>query len=156
MWRGLWLWVGLAVLLGASMGCSQRVPLETGTLDPRMRVVVTFADSTQIIGRIGLDERIDLRSQGHLYRGRIEDVTLDDIVLRDCLLLRSMSDQEAQWSRVIDVHHELGEAPQEFTFRRADITRVEQVKLDPLRTGSQALFWTLAGAVTAFLAAERS
>lgn len=156
MWRALGLWVGLAVVLGASTGCTKRVPLEMGTLDPRLRVVVTFADSTKIIGKIGLDERVDLYSRGDLYRGRIDDVTLDDIVLRDCRLLRSMGDREAQWSRVIDAHHELGGAPQEFTFRRADITRLERVKLDPLRTASQSLFWTLAGAVSTFLLAERS
>jgi hypothetical protein len=54
------------------------------------------------------------------------------------------------------VRHELGEAPREFTLRRADITRVEQVKLDPLRTASQSLFWTLTGAISSFLLAERS
>jgi hypothetical protein len=156
MWRALGLWVGLVVVLGASTGCTKRAPLETGTLDPRQRVVITFADSTQIVGKVGLDERVDLHYQGHVYRGRIEDVTLDDIALRDCRLLRSMGDQEAQWSRVIDAHHELEGAPQEFSFRRADITRIEQIKLDSFRTASQSLFWMLAGAVYTFLLAERS
>lgn len=156
MWRALGLWMGLAVVLVASTGCTKRVPIETGTLDPRLQVVVTFADGTQISGKIGMDERVDLYSQGRLYRGRIDDVTLDEIMLRDCRLLRSLDDQEAQWSRVIDVHHELGEAAQEFTFRRADIKSIERVKLDPLRTASQSLFWTLAGAVSTFLLAERS
>jgi hypothetical protein len=156
MWRGLGLWVGLAVVMGASGGCAKRVPMDAGTLDPRLRVIVTFADSTQIVGKLGTDERVDVYSRGQVFRGRIDDVTLEDIVLHDCRLLRSVGDRKAQWARVTDARHELGEAPREFTFRRADIIRVERIKLDPRRTASQSLFWTLTGAVSAFLLSERS
>jgi len=156
MWRWLGPWVGLAVVLGVAAGCTKRVPVETGTLDPRQKVVLTFADGSQITGQIGLDERIEVVTQGQVYRGRVQDVTLDDILLRDCRLLRSVADRHAQWARMIDARHDLGEPPQEFTFRRADITRIERVQLDPLRTASQSVFWTLAGALSAFLLAERS
>jgi hypothetical protein len=144
------------LILGVAAGCTKRVPVEVGSLDPRQRVVVTFTDGSQVRGRIGLDERVEVTSQGSVYGGRIQDVTLEEITLRDCRLLRAQADREAQWSRLVDARHELGAEPREFTFRRADITRIDQVKLDALRTASQSVFWTLAGALSAFLLAERS
>jgi hypothetical protein len=156
MWRWLGFLTGLAVVLGSGIGCTRQVPIETGTIDPRLQVVVTFSDGSRITGKLGTDERVDLMTRGEVYRGRIQDVTLDSLLLRDCRLLRSTTDRNAQWARVVDARLDLGEAPKEFAFRRADITRVERVKLDPKRTASQSVFWALTGTIAAFLLAERS
>jgi hypothetical protein len=156
MWRWAGFLCGLAAVLGGLAGCTKQVPIETGALDPRLQVVVLFTDGSRVTGKIGLDERVDVVTGGVIYRGRIQDVTLDSLLLRDCRLLRTTTDRNAQWARVVDARHDLGEAPKEFAFRRADITRVERVKLDPRRTASQSVFWALTGTIAAFLLAERS
>lgn len=145
----------LLLLLACASGCARRVPV-TGEFDARRQVVVTLKDGSEIKGKITTGARVELTNGGTIYRGRIADLTEDQIVIEDARFIRKVGDFTAEQARLYQARHDLGEEPRSFTFQRADITGVEALRLDVLRTSTQALFWTLTGAVSAFLLGEKS
>jgi hypothetical protein len=158
MARMLWLGLVLGLTLGLAAGCSKRVPREVseGRIDASQRVAVAFKDGSELVGKIGENERVGVTREGHVYRGTIFELTFDEIRVIDCRLVRRADDNAAEWERLTDARHDLGEPLQEFTFRIDQIERVERIQVDALRTTTQSIFWTLAGAISAFLMAERS
>ncbi|MCK4413640.1 MAG: hypothetical protein KAY32_08855 [Candidatus Eisenbacteria sp.] len=154
-WRVSLAVLAVLLVLGGS-ACTKRIPVEDGTFDAMDSFVITFSDGSSIQGKIGLNERVQVITDGDVYRGTIVDVTIDDIWVEDCRLIRSLGKHDAELSRLSHARHHIDEMPQEFTFNRADIERVEQVKLDGLRTASRSVFWTVTGVVSAFLLSEKS
>lgn len=155
-----WLWLCLAavLILGLASGCSKRVPVELvgGKFDPAQKVAVTFQDGTQLIGRVAQDAHVEVRHEGAVYRGTIFELTLDEIRVVDAWLVRRSDARVAEWERVVNARHDLGEPTQEFLLRIDQVKQVERIKVDPMRTTTQSFFWTLTGAITAFLLADRS
>jgi hypothetical protein len=156
-----WLWFSLTaiLILGPMSACTKRVPvqLEGGKFDPSQRVAVTFEDGSQVVGQIGQDEHVQVIREGVVYQGTIFELSLDEIQVVDLHLIRRASGSEAEWQRLIDARRVLSNVPpEELIFRMDQIARVERIKVDALRTTTQSIFWTLTGAVSAFLFADRS
>jgi small nuclear ribonucleoprotein (snRNP)-like protein len=158
MRRRLWLSLAAVVILGLAPGCSKRVPLELvgNKFDPSQNVVVTFQDGTQLTGKIAQDSHVQVVREGAVYRGTLFELTLDEIRVVDAWLVRRSDARDAEWERVVDTRHDLGEPTQEFLLRIDQVKQVERTKVDPMRTATQSLFWTLTGAISAFLLADRS
>ena len=156
MWRSLCLGLGVLAFLSVTSGCAKRVPIETADLSARLAVVVTFHDGSQIKGKIGTDERVEITTDGAVYRSTIWDLTDSEIVLRDSRFIREAGEYSAERARMAHARYDLGAEPLSFTFRKDEIERVEEIRVDALRTASQAFFWTIAGTVTAFLLGEKS
>lgn len=158
MARCLWLCLAAALLASLTVGCAKRVPLELqeGRFDPTQRVAVTFRDGSELVGKVAENASVKIVHQGSVYRGKILELTFDEIRVTDCRLVRNLGDSEAEMSRLTQAAHEVGEPVQELVLRIDQVERVEHVTIDALRTTSQSIFWTLTGAVTAFLMADRS
>lgn len=156
--RGLY---GIAVVLlilglGVNPGCTKRIPVETGQFDARQGVVLTFTDGSQIMGKIGIDETVEFATDGAIYRGTVWEVTEEEILLRDARFLRRIADHSAERARLTHARYDLGVEMGQFTFVISEISQVEEVHTDALRTASQAAFWVVTGAVSAFLLGEKS
>jgi hypothetical protein len=156
-----WLWFSLMAILvlGLTSACSKRVPvqLEGGKFDPAQRVAVTFEDGSQVVGKIGQDQHVQVIREGAVYRGAIFELSLDEIQVVDLQLIRRASGTDAEWQRMTNARRTLSDVPpEELIFRMDKIARVERIKVDALRTATQSVFWTLTGAVSAFLFADRS
>ena len=155
-----WLWLGLtaALILGLAPGCSKRVPMELvgGKFDPSQNVVVTFQDGTQLMGKIAQDAHVQVVREGAIYRGTVFELTLDEIRVVDAWLVRRSDARDAEWERVIHTRHDLGEPTEEFLLRIDQVKQVERTTVDPMRTATKSFFWTLTGAISAFLLADRS
>ena len=143
------------VLVLAAGGCTKRV-LVDGTYDQMHTYVLTFEDGTTIKGKIGLNEGVEVVTGGNVYHAEIRNLSLDTISIDEARLIRSLGDYQAASERMITVRRDLEDSPQEFTFDLDKITRIERVKIDPLRTATRSAFWTLTGVVSAFLASEKS
>lgn len=158
MRRWLWLCLTAALTLGLAPGCSKRVPVELvgGKFDPAQNVVVSFQDGTQLIGRIAQDAHVQVVREGAVYRGTIFELTLDEIRVVDAWLVRRADARTAEWERVVSARHDLGDPTQEFLLRIDQVKQVERTQVDPMRTATQSFFWTLTGAISAFLLADRS
>ena len=142
--------------MGADLGCTKRIPVETGQFDPRQAVVITFNDGSRLSGRIGTDETVEFATDGAIYRGTVWEVTEEEIQLRDARFLRRISDHSAERARLMHARYDLGVEVGQFSFALSEISLVEEVHTDALRTASQAVFWTVTGAVSAFLLGEKS
>ncbi|MBM3316563.1 MAG: hypothetical protein FJY75_01795 [Candidatus Eisenbacteria bacterium] len=158
MARRLWLCCVAALVLASAPGCTKRVPaeLQEGRFDPTHRVAVTFRDGSMLSGKIGEGERVRIAHQGAVYRGTIDTLSFEEILVTDCRLVRSAEPRAAEWERLTRARHDLGEPRIEIALRMDEIERIERVKVDALRTATQSAFWTLTGAVSAFLLADRS
>jgi hypothetical protein len=154
--RRVWLALLAVLFLLGSGGCTKRIPVEDGTFDAMNPFVITLADGSTIKGKIGLNETVEVTTGGKVYRGMIADISVDDIWVEDCRLIRSLESPEVEIARLSHARHHVDELPQEFIFNRADIERVEQVKLDALRMASRSVFWAVTGVVSTFLLSEKS
>jgi len=147
--------LALSVLLAAG-GCTKRVLVEDGSFDAMRPYLLSFADGSTVRGKIGLNEAVEVISEGRVYKGSIADITPDEIYLEDCRLIRSLGDEHSELIRMTLAQRNLEEDPGEFVFKLADVKQVERVKVDPLRTATRCAFWTLTGVASAFLISEKS
>jgi hypothetical protein len=148
----------LAVLVVAAVGqgCTKRVPWED-PIDPRKTLVLVFADGSEIRGKINLDEGVELTKDGTIYRGLIEDVSDEEIELRDCRFVRRSGGVWASQQRMASARTDLGvENIDSIVFQRKDVVSIDQVQVDALKSASRSVFSIMAVAVAAFLAAEKS
>ena len=144
------------VLLLSVSACTKRVPVESGKFDAMDKYVLTFADGSSLRGKIGLNESVEVISNGQVFHGTIVDMTQESIFVEDCRLIRSVQDGRAEAERMAVSRHNLEDQPTQFEFAIADVQRVERVKIDPLRTATRSAFFTLTGVVSAFLISEKS
>lgn len=167
MRRAFSLTVAMTMLLATGLGCTKRVPFEEPTAEQRgpgkhtwharQTTVITFEDGSQIKGKIGaIDERVELVTGGAIYRATVADLTDDEIVLQECKFIQQVGDYQAARDRLTNARVDLGFVPVDFVFQLDEITRVERVKIDPLKTASRAAFWAFTLAVSAFLLVEKS
>ncbi len=156
MRRGFFMVLAVILLASAGLGCTKRVPLEEPVFDGRRKVVLTFKDGSELSGRIGLDERIDVVTGGRAYRGVVAELTDEEIILDDCRFVREVGKYTAEQQRMADARVKLDVESASFVFVREDIERVEQVKTDALRTTTQAVFWTFTAFVSIFLMQDNS
>ena len=86
--------LAIVVLVLAGLGCSRTVLISDSEFTARQKVVVTFEDGSWIKGKIGLDEKVTLVSNGMVYRARIDNVTTEsddnpgEIIVGDCTFIR--------------------------------------------------------------------
>ncbi len=156
MRRAILLAMAVLVLCAAGLGCAKRVPWE-GPLEARRTMVLTFKDGSEIRGKINIDEKVELTTGGNVYRGVIEDLTDEEIELRDCRFVRRQGGSQAEEERLSQARVDLGmENIDSIVLQRADIKSTEHVKVDGLKTASRSVFWVVAGMASALLLAEKS
>ncbi len=148
--------MAVLVLCAAGAGCTKRIPWE-GPLEARKTMVLVFADGSEIRGKINLDESVELTHQGAIYRGVIEDLTDQEIELRDCRFVRRQGVSEAEEQRLTRARVDLGmENIESLVLEREDIVATEHVRVDGLKTASRSVFWIVSGVVAGLLLAEKS
>ena len=148
--------LAVAVLMAAGLGCSKTVLIEDATIDARTKVVVTFADGASVRGKINIDESVTVVSDEMMFKGTIDNLDNEVIYIENCTFIRRTGDSAAQFNRLVDSRVYLGEDVERFEFNRSDIVKVEQVKIDGLRTATKSAFWLIAGSVGLILLGEKS
>jgi 2-phospho-L-lactate transferase/gluconeogenesis factor (CofD/UPF0052 family) len=148
--------LAVAVLMAAGLGCSKTVLIEDAAFDARTKVVVTFADGATVRGKINIDESVTIVSDEMMFKGQIDNLDDDLIYIENCTFLRRTGDSGAQFDRLVDSRVYLGEDVARFEFSRNDIVKVEQVKIDGLRTATKSAFWLIASSVGLILLGEKS
>jgi hypothetical protein len=148
--------VAVLVLCAAGAGCTKRVPWE-GALEARKTMVLKFGDGTEIRGKINLDEEVELTHEGAVYRGIIEELTDQELQLRDCRFVRRQGGSEAEGQRLTHARMDLGtENIDSIVFERENIVATEHVQVDGLKTASRSVFLVVSGVVAGFLLSEKS
>ncbi len=148
--------LAVVVLLISGPGCSRTVLDNDSDLNVRQKLVVTFADGSWIRGKIGLDEKVTIVSDGSIYRARIDDLNDSEIFVGNCTFIRKVGDRNAAYDRLTNARIDLNTDPVSFVFYHTDIVTVERVEVDPIRTGANSLFWMITGAVGLILLGEKS
>jgi len=154
--------LALTAMMAVSLGCTKRIPHEEPEsgiwqFDGRQKVVVTFVDGSQITGKIGvIGERVELVTGGDVYRATVVDLTDEVIDLGECRFMRRAGEAEAARMRLTEARLDLGGEAHGFSFQIEEIESVDRVTTDALKTATRAAFWTLTGAVSAFLLSENS
>jgi len=148
--------MSVLVLCAAGAGCTKRIPWE-GPLEARKSMVLVFADGSEIRGKINLDETVELTHQGAVYRGVIEDLTDQEIELRDCRFVRRQGVSDAEVQRLGQARVDLGmENIDNIVLEREDIVTTEHIRVDGLKTASRSVFWAVSGVVVGLLLSEKS
>lgn len=156
MWRTVLLVVAVLTLCAAGSGCAKRVPWE-GPLEARRTVVLVFADGSEVRGKINTDETVEYTSAAGVYSGVIDNVTDQEIELRNCRFVRDRDTSLAEQQRLSQARIDLGvENIESVILQRADIVSTDHVKVDALKTAARSVFWVLAGMTTALLIQEKS
>jgi hypothetical protein len=145
----------LALVLGVS-GCVKNVPLQDGNFEAQQKVLLTFKDGRTLRGMIAPGEHVEYREGGAVYRAQVAAVAPDSIQIENLVLQEREGSYDAVASRMADARVQITAPIQGKTLPRADVTKVELIQIDTVRTLRKAAFWTYGGAVLALLLGERS
>jgi len=158
MVRTLSLVTASLLILLAAVGCTKRVPSELtdGRLDPQKELVLTFQDGSRLTGKIGERSSVELLHGGVIYHGIIDSLSYERIKVVNAQRIRTVGAHDAEWTRLTQVRQDLGESPREVVLRMDAIDSIEEVRVDPMRSATRSIFWTLSGIAATFLLSDRS
>ncbi len=139
----------------AAVGCTKRIPVESGEFDVSQKVVLTLTDGRTLEGRIGAGQRVEYRAEGAVYRGRVASLSTDSIELNELLLI-DREDYELVDRRLADAKLQVTDPVPPIVIARAEIDRVERVQMDGYRTARGIGFWAYGSAMFLLLLGERS
>lgn len=153
-----WLrWLGLGAASLAVTGCSMRVPVEGLEFTPEEKVVLTFDDGTQVEGRVDNGETVRYVTDESKYRGTVESVDEQEIVVADLVTLADHGTNEYQKARFEHFRLHVGEAEfDRLILSRENILHVERVVPDKARTLRRAIFWSFGVGVAILAARDRN
>ena len=155
---GNWVVRGLmgvpAVLL--LCGCSMRVPVQGVDFSPEEKVIVTFDNGSSVIGRIDNGETIEYVTGQESFRGFVESVDEQEIVIAD---LVALADQTNHYEKERMQHLRLYVDDVDLDrliLSRDDILQVERITPDRGKTVRRILFWSFAAGVGVLAARDRN
>ncbi len=138
-----------------AVGCAKRVESPDRTFEAQQKVVLTFRNGEEILGRVDVGKKVEFREPGTRWTARVGELTEEKIVLTDLVRIQESSGVRMVVDRAADSRMEIAESAPDKLLLRSDITRVDQVRTDAGRTLGVTSFWTFAAAVAVLLLGER-
>ena len=137
-------------------GCSMRVPVQGADFSPEEKVIVTFDNGSSVTGRIDNGETIEYVTGKESFRGFVESVDEQEIVISD---LVALADQSNHYEKERMQHLRLYVDDVDLDrliLNRDDILQVERITPDRGKTVRRILFWSFAAGVGALAARDRN
>ncbi len=134
----------LALLLAwAAIGCTKLVP---GSVDDfrnaEKEVVVTYRDGETIKGHIAKGEPVTFTTFGRVYRAKVQDVDeAGNIVLNDAYVQEEYERYSLQRERMQGASLHIRDRNQTISVPAYKIVRVEEVRVDKMKSARAAGFW---------------
>lgn len=153
--RNWWLSVGALPL--AVVGCSMRVPVNGLEFTPEEKVILTFDDGTQIQGRVDNGETVRYVTDQSKFRGTVESVDEQEIVVADLVTLADHGTNQYQRERLEHFRMYVGqEELDRLILSRDNILQVERIVPDKSRTLRRIVFWSFGVGVAVLAARDRN
>jgi hypothetical protein len=148
--------VGL-VLVALLTGCTQLTPAtieqDIGSADKV--VLITFRDGETLKGRIIENQTVTFQTFGKIYRGEVERVDEQQIVLKNAYISTEYDRFRVQRERMESGQLRITDQSTRIVLPTYRIAKVERVSVDKARTARHAAFWAFTGSIlTAILSAR--
>lgn len=148
--------VGL-VLVALLTGCTRLTPasLEQDIGSADKVVLITFRDGETLKGRIIENQTVTFQTFGKIYRGEVERVDDQQIVLKNAYISTEYDRFRVQRERMESGQLRITDQSTRIVLPTYRIARVERVSVDKARTARYGAFWVFTGSVlTAILSAR--
>ncbi|MBD3337206.1 MAG: hypothetical protein GF355_16965 [Candidatus Eisenbacteria bacterium] len=143
----------LAVLLPA---CTKFVEKKPDEIEVQEKVRIIFNDGDRLVGRLGLDEWVDVTIDSVLYRGRIVDLNDEQIMIGDAMTVSLLGDNEYEMSRMADARLKPRGETTSHVLERSEIKDVHLLTFDAPKTFRRIGFWSWMGVAGLLLMVEHS
>ncbi|MBU1702201.1 MAG: hypothetical protein KJ970_00525 [Candidatus Eisenbacteria bacterium] len=146
----------MAAMLGLLPSCTRYVVKDAADIEVQEKVLITFNNGDQLRGRLGLDEWVDLTIGGIVYRGRIDDLNSEEILIGDAVPVRVVGNFIYEFRRLEDARIQATEEVATHTLLRSEIQQVQMIKIDGPKLARRVSFWSFLGVGLLLLFREHS
>ncbi len=145
----------LALIL-ALTGCARLLPASMEDLGSADKVVkITFRDGETLEGRVVENQSVVFRTFGKIYKGDIESVGEDEIVLKNAFVVSEYDKFRVQRERMEAGHLKITDQSSRIVLPTYRIVKVERQAIDRPKTVRYMAFWTFTASVLAGILSER-
>jgi hypothetical protein len=145
----------LAMLLVLS-GCARLLPASLDDLNSAEKVVlVTFRDGETLKGRIVENQSVVFQTFGKIYRGDVERVSEQQIVLKNAYITTEYDKFRVQRERMEQGQLRITDESTRIVLPTYRIVKVERLTVDRPKTVRYMAFWTFTASVLASILHSR-
>lgn len=147
--------LGLALLAGLT-GCARLTPATMNDLGSADKVVlITFRDGETLKGRVIQNQTVTFQTFGKIYRGEVEKVDDQQIVLKNAYISTEYDRFRVQRERMESGQFKITDESTRIVLPTYRIAKVERVSINKAKTARYMMFWGFAGTVLAGILSAR-
>ncbi len=148
--------LGFLAMLLVFSGCARLLPATMNDLGSADKVVlVTFRDGETLKGRILKDQSVTFQTFGKIYRGQVEAVGDQQIVLKNAYIATEYDKYRVQRERMEQGQLRITDESTRIVLPTYRIVKVERLTVDKPRTVRNMAFWTFTASVLAAILHDR-
>lgn len=150
------LWLGCLALLVVFSGCARLLPASMADLGSADKVVkITFRDGETLEGRVLENHAVVFRTFGKIYKGDVESINDDEIVLKNAYVVSEYDQYRVQRERMEAGQLKITDQSSRIVLPTYRIVKVERQTIDRSKTARYMAFWTFTASVLAGILTDR-
>jgi hypothetical protein len=150
------LWAACLLVPLLLTGCAKLLPASLNDLGSAEKVVViTFRDGETLRGRIIENQTVTFQTFGKIYRGEVEEVGDQQIVLKNAYVASEYDRFRVQRERMESGQLKITDEATRIVLPTYRIVKVERQTIDKPKTARYMGFWVFTGSVLAAILGER-
>jgi hypothetical protein len=147
---------GFLALLFLLAGCAKQLPATLDDLGSAEKVVlITFRDGETLKGRIVENQSVVFHTFGKIYRGEVEEVGDQQIVIKNAYVSSEYDKFRVQRERMEVGKLHITDQSTRIVLPTYRIVKVERLTVDKPKTARFMLFWAFSASVLAAILNER-
>lgn len=150
------LWLGCLALILVVTGCARLLPASMADLGSADKVIkITFRDGETLEGRVLENHAVVFRTFGKIYKGDVESINDDEIVLKNAFVISEYDQYRVQRERMEAGQLKITDQSSRIVLPTYRIVKVERQTIDRSRTARYMAFWTFTASVLAGILTDR-
>ena len=148
--------LGCLALLLVLSGCARLLPATLDDLGSAEKVVlITFRDGETLKGRVVENQTVVFHTFGKIYRGQVEEVGDQQIVLKNAYVSSEYDRFKVQRERMEEGQLRITDQSTRIVLPTYRIVKVERISVDKPKTVRYMAFWTFTTSVLAAILNDR-
>ena len=148
--------LGAVALVLVLTGCAKQLPATLSDLGSADKVVlITFRDGETLKGRIVENQSVVFHTFGKIYRGEVEEVGDQQIVIKNAFVSSEYDKYQVQRERMEEGKLRITDQSTRIVLPTYRIVKVERLAVDKPKTARFMAFWVFSASVFAAILGER-
>jgi hypothetical protein len=150
------LFLAALALIVSMAGCAKLLPATLDDLGSAEKVVlITFRDGETLQGRVVENQTVTFRTFGKIYRGEVEEVGDQQIVIKNAYVSSEYDKFKVQRERMEEGQLHIVDQSTRIVLPTYRIVKVERLTVDKPKTARYMVFWAFTTSVLAAILNER-